>query len=248
MWVKRALLLSLLLGVLVSGTAWAGNNNKELEKVRSSLSLLMPELRVDAISPSPVPGLYEVMLGPQVIYVTGDGRYLIQGSIIDLELRKNITEPRLESAKARTIEQIGVDNMVVFGHKHPKHIVTVFTDIDSGYSRKMHSEMAKYSEHGIQVRYLFFPRSGIGSTSYHKAVSVWCADNRKQAMNMAKRGKTLEQRQCRNPVQKHMMLGKLMGVVTTPSIVTSDGELLPGYVTAEKLSDMLNQKRKRRNR
>jgi len=248
MRIKWALLLSLLLGGLVSGTAWSGDNSKELEKVRSSLSLLMPELKVDDVSPSPVPGLFEVMLGPQVIYVTGDGRYLIQGSIIDLELRKNITEPRLDFAKAKAVEQIGVENMVVFGHKHPKHIVTVFTDIDSGYSRKMHSEMAKYSDRGIQVRYLFFPRSGIGSPSYRKAVSVWCSDNREQAMSLAKRGKSVEEKQCYNPVQKHMMLGKLMGVVTTPSIVMNDGEMLPGYVPAEKLGDMLDQKQKRRNR
>ena len=155
------------------------------EKVRQGVARVLPDLQIDEVTLSPVPGLYEVVIGQRLVYVTEDGRYLLQGNLVDLQQQKNLTEPRLNDIKARALSEVSEDSMVIFGPEDAKHTVTVFTDIDCGYCRKLHGEMAKYNDAGIRVRYLFFPRAGVDSSSYRKAVSVWCArsqpsDDRRQ--------------------------------------------------------------------
>jgi thiol:disulfide interchange protein DsbC len=207
--------------------------------VRASMAKLLPDVELGELVKAPVPGLYELMLGARVFYISEDGRYLIQGSVIDIETRENLTEARQAVAKKATMEQVSEDSMVIFAPEEYKHTITVFTDIDCGYCRKLHREIGDYMAEGIRVRYLFYPRAGIGSPSYQKAVNVWCADDRKQAMTDAKAGKELENRQCENPVKDHYMLGDVMGVTGTPAVVLEDGRLLPGYVPAKRMAAYL---------
>jgi thiol:disulfide interchange protein DsbC len=117
----------------------------------------------------------------------------------------------------------------------------VFTDIDCGYCRKLHNEMAKYNAEGITVRYMPYPRSGLNTPSYYKAVSVWCSDDRRDALTRAKAGKDVPRATCDNPVQASLELGHQLGVTGTPALVLEDGQLLPGYVPAKKLSQVLDQ-------
>jgi thiol:disulfide interchange protein DsbC len=128
---------------------------------------------------------------------------------------------------------------VIFAPDKPKHTVTVFTDIDCGYCRKLHREIDGYLKAGIRVRYLFFPRAGLGSESFNEAVSVWCAADRQQAMTDAKAGKPIEAKTCENPVIDHMQLGESLQISGTPAIVLESGDLVPGYVPAERLAAML---------
>ena len=214
------------------------------EKIKNSLSILLPGIAPDSINKTPLTGIYEVAFGPRLVYITADGKYLLQGNIVDLETRANLTEPRLQQLKANAMQKVGMDNMVIFsppaGTK-VKHTVNIFTDIDCGYCRKLHREMADYNNAGIEIRYLFYPRAGKGSESYIKAVQVWCADDRHDAMNMAKAGKTLQTKtDCANPVDEHLELGALVGVTGTPAMVLSDGKMLPGYVPADRLIKALD--------
>ncbi len=208
--------------------------------VRAGIGKLVPGVDLDSVAPAPVAGLYEVVMGPRLFYVSEDGRYLIQGEVIDIQSRQNISEVKLAKAKKEALAQISEDKMVIFAPKKPEHTITVFTDIDCGYCRKLHREIEDYNEEGISVRYLFYPRAGVGSPSYQKAVSVWCADDRNQAMTDSKAGKAIEDKTCDNPLQEHMLLGQAMGVTGTPAIVLEDGELLPGYVPAKRMSEFLN--------
>ncbi len=207
--------------------------------VRAGIGKLLPGVNLDSVAPAPVSGLYEVVMGPRLFYVSEDGRYLIQGEVIDIESRQNISEAKLAKAKKEVLAQMSEDKMVIFAPKKPEHTITVFTDIDCGYCRKLHREIEDYNEEGISVRYLFFPRAGVGSPSYQKAVSVWCADDRNQAMTDSKAGKAVEDKTCDNPLQEHMLLGQAMGVTGTPAIVLEDGELLPGYVPAKRMAEFL---------
>jgi thiol:disulfide interchange protein DsbC len=228
-----------LAAMLLSGAA--GMNVKADETaVKEAMTKLLPDVELDSVGPAPVQGLYEVVIGPRVFYVSEDGHYLIQGNVIDTQTRENITEAKLAKAKKAAMDQVGEDTMIVFEPKEPKHTITVFTDIDCGYCRKLHREIDDYSKEGIRVRYLFFPRAGVGSPSYQKAISVWCADDRRQAMTDAKAGKPLESKTCDNPVQDHMLLGELMGVTGTPAIVLETGQLVPGYIPAKRMAMMLN--------
>lgn len=213
----------------------------DTEAVKQALKQALPGLTPDSIQPSPLPGLYEVMVGPKLFYVSEDGQYLIQGSLFDIKARKDLTEDRLTEARLGALKKVGTDNMIVFKPKGPKHLAYVFTDIDCGYCRKLHSEIDQYLKEGIEIRYLFFPRAGEGSESYFKAVSVWCAKNRNEALTRAKKGDTPERKDCDNPVDEHMALANAMGANGTPMIVTEQGNILPGYVPAAQLSKVLDK-------
>lgn len=210
------------------------------EKIRNSVRGALPGVEIDSIERSEIDGLYEVSVGPQLFYVSSDGRYLIQGKMIDLKFKKDLTEAKIAKARLAALRTVGSDKMIVFKSDNAKHVVSVFTDIDCGYCRKLHSEMDQYLDRGISIQYLFFPRAGDGSDSYKKAVSVWCADDRHKALTSAKKGASIKSKTCENPVREHMALAAAMGAKGTPMIVSEDGSVLPGYVPAEQLTKVLD--------
>jgi thiol:disulfide interchange protein DsbC len=108
----------------------------------------------------------------------------------------------------------------------------------------MHQEIASYNDKGIEVRYLAYPRAGVGSESFNKAVSVWCSDDPKDAITKAKRGEEVPTKQCENPVKDQFELGQQMGVRGTPSLVLESGQMIPGYVPADRLVQMLDDMNK----
>jgi thiol:disulfide interchange protein DsbC len=213
------------------------------DKITASLRALLPDLQADDIRATPIDNLYEVSIGMRVVYVTGDGRYLLQGSVIDLETRTEITAERQSALKLAALNEVGEDQMVIFGPDDAEYTVTVFTDIDCGYCRRLHGDMAGYNDKGIRIRYLFYPRAGVGSESYNKAVSVWCADDRKEAMTQAKAGQAVAPKTCDNPVDEHYALGQAMRLQGTPALVLESGETVPGYVPPDKLRQALDQRR-----
>lgn len=228
-------------GLLAAAMAFTTTSLQADDKaITEALSKVFPGSTVQSIKPSSeVMGLYEVVVGPTVFYMSGDGRYLFQGKIIDVDARSDVTEPKLAAARIGALDKIGADQMIVFAAKQPKYTISVFTDIDCGYCRKLHSEIDQYLAEGITVRYLFFPRAGKDSESYRKAVSVWCAKDRNAALTRAKRDEALEHKECSNPVDAHMALANAMGANGTPMIVTEGGEIIPGYVPAKQLAKML---------
>ena len=145
----------LLMGI--SGLAMAADQD---EAAKAKILESFPELAFDDIGASPIPGLYEVQLGSSVSYISSDGRYLIRGDIYDSVTEENLTEARRTSVRVRAVENVGENSMIIFEPEQAKHTITVFTDIDCGYCRKLHRQIDDYNELGIKVRYLFFPRSG----------------------------------------------------------------------------------------
>ncbi|HFC53671.1 MAG TPA: DsbC family protein [Gammaproteobacteria bacterium] len=196
----------------------------------------------DSVKPSALQGLYEVVLGTKVVYVSEDGRYLLSGDLIDVAQGRNISEERRSALYKVAIDSVGEDSMIVYAPSEVRHTVTIFTDIDCPYCRKLHKEMKSYNDAGIKVRYLAFPRAGVGSESYKKAVSVWCAKDRAAAMTRAKNGEKMEERSCRNPVKRHLELVRELGVNATPTIFLEDGRRVPGYVPAQRLAEILEHK------
>ena len=149
-----------------------------------------------------------------------------------------------EAAKAGIRKELltGVDSsrQITFSPEEPEYELMVFTDIDCGYCRKLHAQMEEYNEQGIAISYLAFPRAGIGSRSYEKAVSVWCAENPQEAMTQAKQGVDPDPMQCDNPIAEQYQLGQQLGVTGTPALLTADGSLIPGYVPPEQLRQRLD--------
>jgi len=212
-------------------------------KIKARLEkVLSPGYEIGSIKKTPIKGLFEVVVGVDVIYVSGDGKYIVDGHLIDLANRKDLTEPRRSEIRKQAVDKVGEDRMVIFAPDKYEHTITVFTDIDCGYCRKLHREIADYGAAGIRVRYLFFPRVGIDSDTFKKSVSVWCADDRRQAMTDAKAGKSLETKNCENPIKDHWELGKRLEISGTPAILLENGDMVAGYVPAKRLATMLNAK------
>lgn len=229
--------------MLAAPVAMAGEA-EDIVAVKATLATLMPQAKPDNVSPSVLPGMYEAVYGPQIIYVTKDGRYMFEGDLYDIQKRVNLTENKREAGRAKVVNAIDPQSMIVFAPENPKYTITAFTDIDCGYCRKLHTQIAEYNKLGIAVRYAAFPRSGVDTPSYEKAVSVWCADDRKKAMTVAKSGETPEKKQCDNPVKKHMEAAKEVGVSGTPTLVLESGQVIPGYVEPARLLMILDQARK----
>ncbi|MGH8499864.1 MAG: DsbC family protein, partial [Methylococcales bacterium] len=214
------------------------------DAIRDALSKAMPGIQVDEISKAPVKGFYEVFVGPDLYYISEEGKYLLIGNLIDLEAppeTRNLTEAKTTAARAKAVKNIGEGNVIQFKSPSQKHVVSVFTDVDCGYCRKLHSEIDEYLKRGITVDYLFYPRAGIGSESYKKAVAVWCAEDRHTALTKAKLGEAIEMKECANPVADHVKLATSLHIQGTPMIVTENGGVLPGYVPAKVLSERLEK-------
>ena len=227
----RAILASVLL--LVSSALFA---DADVAKIKQDLEKRFSDLKVTDIKTSPVPGLYEVTFGTHVAFVSADGKYMLMGDLIDVDKQKNLTADRRTALILQAINALGEKNMIVFAPaKAVKHTLTVFSDVDCPYCARLHSEIPALISAGVKVRYLLFPRAGVGSESYKRSIAVWCAKDRGAAVGAAMAGRPLEMKTCPNPVDKHLQLGADVGVEGTPTLVLDDGRILPGYLPAPQL-------------
>ncbi len=197
-------------------------------------------LKLEDVRMTPVDGIYEITRGSEISYTSVDGRYVIIGDMIDLDSDANLTENRRRSIRNRMIESVPEAEMLVFSPKDPKYTITVFTDIDCGYCRRLHSQIAEYNRLGIRVRYLFYPRSGPDTESWHKAEAVWCSANRNEALTRAKNGEDIKSPKCSaGIVARDWELGHKLAVEGTPAILLPSGEKLDGYAPPAQLARYL---------
>jgi thiol:disulfide interchange protein DsbC len=225
-------ILGALCVLLLSHAVQADDN---IEKLKQSLQKRMSEISITELKPAPIPGLYEMVFGTRVAYVSADGRYMIMGDLIDLDSRSNLTAKRRGALVLKSIDDLGEANMIILGPANPKRTLTVFTDVDCPYCARLHQEVPKLTQAGVKVRYLLYPRAGKGSETYRRSVAVWCAADRAKAFGIATSGGKLEMKSCSNPVDENIRLGKEVDVEGTPTIVLDDGRVLPGYAPAADL-------------
>jgi len=235
------------------------DSTQKVEKTGNSESAEVPEVvtksinnflkqskELSSISPTVISGLYEVVVGTEVFYVSADGRYAFLGEIRDGATGENITDRKRAELRVREVNKFDESSMVVFApEKETKYTVNVFTDVDCGYCAKLHQGIKEMNDLGIKIRYLAFPRAGVGSKTYKTMVSVWCADDQQKAMTDAKLRKEIPAKTCDNPINEHYNLGRTIGVRGTPALLLSDGELLPGYVPPKRLINYLDDKAKK---
>ena len=212
----------------------------KFDVVEQRVRELAPSAQSIAVSETPIPGILQVQVNGDIVYATDDGKYLLQGRVIDLETRDDLTELAKATMRKELLDDVDLSTQITFSPAEPVYELTVFTDIDCGYCRKLHSQMAEYNQEGIAIHYMAFPRAGIGSPSYDKAVSVWCASDQQSALTNAKAGEDPVPEQCDNPVTQQYELGKALGVTGTPALLTSNGQLIPGYVPPDQLRQRLD--------
>ena len=218
--------------LLLSHSAQAEDDT---EKLKQRLQKRLAEISITELKPTPIPGLYEMVFGARVAYVSADGQYMLMGELIDLDSRRNLTTMRRAGLILKSIDALGEANMIVLGPAKPKRTLTVFTDVDCPYCARLHNEVPKLIEAGVKVRYLLYPRAGKDTETYRRSIAVWCAKDRVKAIGVAKSGGKVEMKTCANPVDEHVRLGHEVGVEGTPTIVMDDGRVLPGYAPAAEL-------------
>lgn len=212
--------------------------------IRASLESIQPGMPIEAIAESPMPGVYQVQLkGGRQLYASADGQFIIQGYLFQFKDGQalNLTEQAQNQSVAATINAVSRKDMVVFAPKQPKTHITVFTDTDCGYCQKLHSEVPELNRLGVEVRYMAFPRQGLGSPVANTLASVWCAKDPQDAMNKAKSRQDVPAASCDNPIAEQYQLGQLIGVQGTPAIVLADGQIIPGYQPASQLAELALQ-------
>jgi len=223
-------LLSPLLLIAFSTSLYADSDVQQLKNI---LAKRLPNVEVDKISKSPLDGLYEVIAGSQIVYMTKDGRYMIDGDFVDLVSKRNHTEEAKSGMRLVQINALGEENMLIYKPETVKHTVTIVTDINCPYCRRLHDEMSQYLKFGVQVRYIFMPLKG--QDDVEKTVSVWCSEDRNLSLDIVKGGGSIESKTCDNPIKQQLDLARKIGVRGTPAIILEDGTMLPGYVPIGKL-------------
>jgi thiol:disulfide interchange protein DsbC len=214
----------------------------DLDKLKTRLQLALPGVHVDEIRPAPLPGLYELVVGTDIVYLSADGKYMVMGDIIDIDARSNLSDRHRDKLVLKAVNGIGEDKMIVIGDPNAKHSITVFTDVDCPYCAKLHQEVPQLTAAGVKVRYLLFPRNGLKSETYKRSVAVWCAADRVKAIGIAKGGGAIEMKECPNPVAEIYNFGRKLGIRGTPAIVLDDGRIIPGYSPARRLLALLGVK------
>lgn len=238
---------NILLGALVVtfpmlSFAQADESSAELDAVRQKIGEMFDMIAPEDVSASPVDGWYTIHSGSIVAYISADGRYLLQGDLIDLDTSANLSENVRTDARRELMATVTDDQTILFTPEEVKYSVSVFTDVDCTYCRRLHSQIDQYLEHGIQVRYLMYPRNGPASSAWTTAENVWCAADRQSALTMAKLDRDFPTAKCdASAVQDHYVMGRDVGLNGTPAIVLEDGTLIGGYVAPDQLIATLEQ-------
>jgi len=223
-------------GLLLSALSFNLIADDNIQRIQQKLNQIVPNAPKADIQLSPIKDIYQVTLGTNVLYITADTNHLFNGNLIDLNTRENLTEDAKNHARLNALNAIDSTSMIEFKAKDKtEHTITVFTDIDCPFCKKFHNEVEELNKNGITVRYLAFPRSGPNTPSYHKMVSIWCADDKVKAMDDAKKGMDPENKSCKNPVNDHMAQAQYFAISGTPTLILDNGQIIPGYVSAKEL-------------
>jgi len=235
--------LSGLAAALLIAACGASNAFADADPRLELLKVLPAGSKLEDLRPSPVPGIYEFVQGADVSYLTADGKFFIDGNVYDMKSRANLTEELRAHARMALVGAVPESEMLIFSPPNPRYTITVFTDVDCAYCRKLHSDMAELNRLGIRVRYLFYPRTGPNTESWHKAEVVWCSPNRNDALTRAKAGAALDlNKTCgATPVKREYDLGQAVGVRGTPAILTDSGEFIAGYMPPRELLEQIKQ-------
>ena len=210
-----------LLALLAAGSAAAADDAEKT--ARDALHSLLPMATIDHVVKSNLPGFHEVIVRGQIVYVSDDGKYLLQGTLYDVPSKKDLTAARIAALRAQALAGLPAEKEMIFAPEHPKHTVTVFTDVDCPFCRQFHKQIAEYNKAGIAVKYVMYPLD-IHPGADKKAVAVWCSTDRKAAYTAAMSGVDPGAATCaNNPIAETKAFGISLGIEATPTVLAEDG-------------------------
>ncbi|PTR22434.1 thiol:disulfide interchange protein DsbC [Luteibacter sp. OK325] len=232
--------------ILAGAFAMTASAADDQAAVRAAVEGIGPGIEVQSIAPAPIPGYYQVIASGRMVYVSADGHYMLNGNLVDLQKKTDLSAAAWSGLRKTELAKVPESQRLVYSPANPKHKITVFTDVDCGFCRQLHAHINEFNKQGIAVEYVFWPREGVKTTagndtpSYTKAVSVWCAADRKSAFDSAMSGAAVKAASCANPVKDEFELGERLGVNGTPTIVNENGDVIGGYLTPEQMLKALS--------
>lgn len=222
--------------------ASAADDDAVLDEARNAIAAKFDTIDPENVFASPIEGWYTLQKGSVVAYVSADGRYLMQGDLIDLDKQVNLTDLSRNDARHDLVAAMADEQTIVFSPQEAEYKITVFTDVDCTYCRKLHNQISDYLDAGIAIRYVLYPRNGPASKTWKTSQDVWCAADRGEALTAAKQDREFETQQCdATTINEHYALGRDIGLSGTPAIVFEDGTLVGGYVPPAQLAARLLQ-------
>lgn len=235
--------LSFCVAILFAAAAHA---TPETDALSDRLTKSMPGLKIEAISPSPIPGLYEIVSGGDVAYVTADGVYMVQGTLFNVPERRNLSEKTLGVERAKAMKNLDPSTLVIYPAKGKEmHVITVFTDPSCPYCHKLHSDLAQLNDMGITVRYALYARSGTGTLTSRQLSEVLCANDKKAALErfFANSHLNATGAECKQAagLERINKAANQVGLKGTPHIVSDSGYSASGYMSAPELLRTLQQ-------
>lgn len=210
---------------------FAGALADEKETITENIRQHMPGIPIDSLQPTPAEGIYELISGGQVAYVTADGKYLIAGDLIDIEQRENLTQAKQNEQRVARLAELPADRKLVYpAEGETKHSITVLTDPTCPFCDKLHAEVPALQAAGVEVNYILTPRQGPGSKGFEISSRTLCADDPRQALEGAMKGDSVDAQACHDDVvRENMALSNELGMRGTPYTILPNGAALPGY-------------------
>ena len=219
--------------LMIACYAIANADELSIEKAEQYLEQAFPNAEIDSLKPAAMPGIYEVVIGSSIYYLTADGKFLLAGSLYDLQSGDDLTQQAYNELRRGIVAKLAESEAITYAGQEYKYTINVFSDVECPSCRNFHGQIEQVNALGIRVRYFLTPY--LGDTAYRKAVSVWCADDRATALDNAKRGTAIEQKQCDNPIAENLRIAEILDIKGTPSFLLEDGKLLQGYRTPQVL-------------
>jgi thiol:disulfide interchange protein DsbC len=236
-----------LIAALLLLTANIALAHDDSEGVKQKLVAQVPELKDATVTPTPIDGIYTVQHGAFIFYSSSDAKYVMRGQLLNLAEKRNLTEIAIMKFRETEFAKLADKDTMIYMPTSGKytHTITVFTDVDCQYCQKLHALLPKALAADIRVRYVFFPRSGVDTPSFNKAVHAWCNQQTPGELEQMMKGEMpAKLMTCTNPIAKHFDLATSLGLQGTPSILLADGTLIPGLVPVEDLIKLVKEQKK----
>ena len=212
--------------------------------IRSNLKARIPQIdKIDEVSKSPMPGLYEVRVnGSDIFYTDAQANYLIHGNLIDTRARRNLTEERINKLSAIDFSDLPLKDAFTIVRGNGERKLAVFEDPNCGYCKRFERDLQ--SVDNVTVQMFLYPI--LGADSVEKSKNIWCAKDPVAAFNgWMLNEKAIPAASCDTAaIERNLEFGRKHKITGTPTLIFADGQRVPGAINAQQVEQLLSQAKK----
>jgi thiol:disulfide interchange protein DsbC len=219
----------------------AGAQHDPAPAVKQAIESRFPGAHVVSVQPSPIPGLYEVFMGDQIVYADPSGDYMVMGPLVDTQTRQNLTEARINDFGRIDFKTLPLERAIKITKGNGKRIVAVFSDPDCPFCQQLEKSLVPVSDVTIYV--FLYPIASLHPQAPAKAHALWCAPDRPAAWSqwMLEKKLPAANANCHSdPIDTLQQLGDQLHVNSTPTLFFSNGRRVAGALSTNDLEHALS--------